>query len=176
MLAVRVVAGRMGQLALLYLAIFSTLVLSFSSLLGAEHRGVPISTLVIEDAGGRFFFWNTLLFISTLLVSLVMLMTSQGARKGAIVKVIASWLIIAIILYQNNVSSRPDAFSYALQLERQCQNRGRNPIDIAIFTGPNWSFHLSRRQIDRLCEGSMIVSHLNGNHQMSWECNICLDP
>lgn len=42
-LAVRVVSRRMRQPALLYLAMFSTMVLSFSSLLVAVRRGLPSS-------------------------------------------------------------------------------------------------------------------------------------
>ncbi len=160
-LAVRVVSQRMRQPSLLYLAIFSTMVLSFSSLLVAVRRGVPISQLVVEDAGGRFFFWNTVLFLSILLSAFALLLSDRLTRQGAAAKIMASWLIVAIVFYHNNVSPRPVLIDYASQLDRQCEVGASEHQRIEIFAGPSWSFYLAKPQIDKLCTGSVHQVPLN---------------
>lgn len=157
-LAVRVVTARMGQPALLYLAIFSTFVLSFSSLLVATRRGVDLKSLVIEDAGGRFFYWNTVLFLSVLLLAFVFLVSDPGTRQGASCKVLAIWLVLTLVFYHNNVVARPILVgapsrriqvTYEDQLREQC--RVSEPLPIQIYGGPVWRFHLGQPQISRLC-------------------------
>lgn len=160
-LAVRVVTGRMGQPALLYLAIFSTLVLSFSSLLVATRRGVDLDLMVIEDAGGRFFYWNTVLFLSVLLMAFVVLVRERRTRQSASSRSLAIWLVLTVALYHNNFVIRPvfeitaggqiRALVYADQLRLQCSSS--RPLPIQIYGGPTWSFTLGQRQIDRLCTG-----------------------
>ncbi len=160
-LAVRVVSRRMRQPVLLYLAMFSTMVLSLSSLLVAVRRGGPIAGLVVEDAGGRFFFWNTVLFLSILLTAFVLLVRDRATRQGTPSRILASWLILAIVFYHNNVAPRSADISYAGQLEQQCQVPGKMPMELQIFAGPVWSFHLGKPQIDRLCAGAMRLTPLN---------------
>jgi hypothetical protein len=162
-LAVRVVIRRMWQPALLYLAMFSTMVLSFSSLLVAVRRGVPIAALVVEDAGGRFFFWNTVLFLSILLLAFVLLVSDRRTRQGVAAKIMASWLIISIAFYHNNVSPRAVASSYEDQLALQCSVDGGKPRKIEIFAGPSWSFYLARPQIDKLCSDFVRKVLINAN-------------
>ncbi|MDM7954187.1 MAG: hypothetical protein QUV07_13370 [Cyanobium sp. CZS 25K] len=158
-LAVRVVTGRMGQPALLYLAIFSTLVLSFSSLLVATRRGVDLKLVVIEDAGGRFFFWNTVLFLSVLLMAFVLLVREQRTRNSSTARALAIWLVLTLVFYHNNFVIRPvfevtpqgqiRALVYEEQLSLQC---GRaQPLPIQIYGGPTWNFQLGERQRQRLC-------------------------
>lgn len=160
-LAVRVVSRRMRQPSLLYLAMFSTMVLSFSSLLVAVRRGTPIIAMVVEDAGGRFFFWNTVLFLSILLTAFVLLVRDRATRQGRNSRILACWLILAIVFYHNNVAPRSAPISYSEQLEQQCQVHGKIPMDLQIFAGPVWSFHLGRPQIDRLCAGTMRFTPMN---------------
>lgn len=162
-LAVRVVSRRMRQPALLYLAMFSTMVLSFSSLVVAVRRGVPIAALVVEDSGGRFFFWNTVLFLSILLLAFVLLVSDRLTRQGVAAKVMASWLIVSIAFYHNNVSPRAVASAYVDQLALQCSVDGGRPQKIEIFAGPSWSFYLARRQIDKLCSGFVRQVLINAN-------------
>ena len=160
-LAVRVVSRRMRQPALLYLAMFSTMVLSFSSLLVAVRRGAPIVALSVEDAGGRFFFWNTVLFLTILLTAFVLLVRDRTTRQGTGSRILACWLILAIVFYHNNVASRSAPISYTEQLEQQCRVPGKLPMELQIFAGPVWSFHLGRPQIDRLCAGVMHFTPMN---------------
>jgi hypothetical protein len=159
LLAVRVVAGLMGQPALLYLAIFSTLVLSFSSLLVATRRGVDLKLVVIEDAGGRFFYWNTVLFLSVLLLAFVLLVREPRGRRSLGGRAMAVWLVLTLVFYHNNVVPRPvfevtpdrqiRILDYGQQLSEQCTRQ--DPMPIQIYGGPTWSFELKRQQIDRLC-------------------------
>ncbi|MBW4530090.1 MAG: hypothetical protein KME02_05290 [Aphanothece saxicola GSE-SYN-MK-01-06B] len=158
-LAVRVVTGRMGQPALLYLGIFSTLVLSFSSLLVATRRGVDLKMLSVEDAGGRFFYWNTVLFLSVLLLAFFFLVRDPRTRNSATSRALAIWLVLTLVFYHNNVVERTvievspsgeiRTLVYGDQLRDQCQRR--NPLPIKIFGGPIWDFQLGQRQIDKLC-------------------------
>lgn len=160
-LAVRVVTGRMGQPALLYLAIFSTLVLSFSSLLVATRRGVDLKMLSVEDAGGRFFYWNTVLFLSVLLIAFVLLAREHRTRQSTACRVLAIWLVLTLVFYHNNVVPRPivlmtptgqmRTLEYADQLRDQCGTT--QPKRIEIYGGPTWSFRLGERQRARLCAG-----------------------
>ncbi len=160
-LAVRVVTGRMGQPDLLYLAIFSTLVLSFSSLLVATRRGVDLKMLSIEDAGGRFFYWNTVLFLSVLLIAFVLLAREHRTRQGTACRALAIWLVLTLVFYHNNVVPRPievmtpagemRTLDYAEQLREQC--RWPHPKLTHIYGGPMWSFLLGERQMARLCAG-----------------------
>ena len=149
-LAVRVVAGRMGQPALLYLAIFSTLVLSLSSLLVATRRGVELKLMVIEDAGGRFFYWNTVLFLSVLLLAFFFLVTDRRTRQGGACKALGVWLVLTLAFYHNNVISRSIVLvnvqgqimtlDYEDQLRQQC---GRSEaLPIRIYGGETWNFRL----------------------------------
>ncbi len=161
LLAVRVVTRQMGQPALLYLAIFSTLVLSFSSLLVATRRGVDLALMVVEDAGGRFFYWSTVLFLSVLLVAFVMLAGDQRTRNTVSSRALAIWLVLTLVFYHNNVVSRAvteesptgevTTFVYEDQLMEQCKSP--QPLPISIYGGPTWSFTLRQPQIDRLCAG-----------------------
>jgi hypothetical protein len=161
LLALRVVARRMGQPGLLYLAIFSTLVLSFSSLLVATRRGVDLKLVVIEDAGGRFFYWNTVLFLSVLLIAFVLLMQDPRSRRSLPGRALATWLVLTVVLYHNNVVPRPvleltpdrqiRLLDYGQQLSEQC--RRQDPMPIQIYGGPTWNFKLKQQQIDRLCAG-----------------------
>jgi len=160
-LAVRVVSRRMRQPALLYLAMFSTMVLSLSSLLVAVRRGVPIVALTVEDAGGRFFFWNTVLFLTILLTAFVLLVRDRTTRQGTASRILACWLILSIVFYHNNVARRAAPISYTEQLEQQCRVPGKRPMELQIFAGPVWSFHLDRPQIDRLCAGTMRFTPMN---------------
>ncbi len=162
LLAVRVVTRAMGQPALLYLAIFSTLVLSFSSLLVATRRGVDLDLMVVEDAGGRFFYWSTVLFLSVLLVAFVLQVRDRHTRQSSSGRALAIWLVLTIVFYHNNVVIRPvfevtpqgqiKGLVYADQLGLQC--RSSRPLPIQIYGGPTWSFTLDQPQIDRLCGGS----------------------
>ena len=162
LLALRVVARRMGQPGLLYLAIFSTLVLSFSSLLVATRRGVDLKLVVIEDAGGRFFYWNTVLFLSVLLIAFVLLMQDPRSRRSLPGRALATWLVLTVVFYHNNVVPRPvlevtpdrqiRILDYAQQLNAQC--RRQDPMPIQIYGGPTWNFELKQQQIDRLCAGT----------------------
>ncbi len=162
LLALRVVARRMGQPGLLYLAIFSTLVLSFSSLLVATRRGVDLKLVVIEDAGGRFFYWNTVLFLSVLLIAFVLLMQDPRSRRSLPGRALATWLVLTVVFYHNNVVPRPvlevtpdrqiRILDYAQQLSEQC--RRQDPMPIQIYGGPTWNFELKQQQIDRLCAGA----------------------
>lgn len=159
LLAVRVLTRAMGQPALLYLAIFSTLVLSFSSLLVATRRGVDLDLMVVEDAGGRFFYWSTVLFLSVLLVAFVLQVRERHTRQSASGRALAIWLVLTVAFYHNNVVIRPvfevtpqgqiRGLVYADQLGLQC--RDSRPLPIQIYGGPTWSFTLGQRQIDRLC-------------------------
>lgn len=161
LLALRVVARRMGQPALLYLAIFSTLVLSFSSLLVATRRGVDLKLVVIEDAGGRFFYWNTVLFLSVLLIAFVLLVRDPRSRRSLPGRALATWLVLTVVLYHNNVVPRPvlevtpdrqiRILDYGQQLSEQCSRQ--HPMPIQIYGGPTWNFRLKQPQIDRLCAG-----------------------
>lgn len=161
LLAVRVVARRMGEPALLYLAIFSTLVLSFSSLLVATRRGVDLKLVVIEDAGGRFFYWNTVLFLSVLLIAFVVLMQDPRSRHSLPGRALATWLVFTVVFYHNNVVPRPvlevtpdrqiRLLDYAQQLSEQCKRQ--DPMPIQIYGGPTWNFQLKQQQIERLCAG-----------------------
>ena len=107
LLALRVLTARIGQPALLYLSIFSTLVLSFSSLLVATRRGVEFELMDVEDAGGRFFYWNTVLFLSVLLFAFVCLVRDQRTRNSATAHALAVWLVLTVVFYHNNVIKRP---------------------------------------------------------------------
>lgn len=161
LLALRVVARRMGQPALLYLAIISTLVLSFSSLLVATRRGVDLKLVVIEDAGGRFFYWNTVLFLSVLLIAFVLSMQDPRSRHSLPGRALATWLVLTVVFYHNNVVPRPvfevtpdrqiRILDYGQQLNAQC--RRQEPMPIQIYGGPTWNFELKQQQIDRLCAG-----------------------
>ena len=161
LLALRVVARRMAQPALLYLAILSTLVLSFSSLLVATRRGVDLKLVVIEDTGGRFFYWNTVLFLSVLLIAFVLLMQDPRSRRSLPGRALATWLVFTVVFYHNNVVPRPvlevtpdrqiRILGYAEQLSEQC--RRQDPMPIQIYGGPTWNFELKQQQIDRLCAG-----------------------
>ncbi|KEF40945.1 MAG: hypothetical protein ER33_14270 [Cyanobium sp. CACIAM 14] len=160
-LAVRVLARRMGQPALLYLAILSTLVLSFSSLLVATRRGVDLKLLVIEDAGGRFFYWNTVLFLSVLLLAFFSLVRDRTTRQSISCRVLAIWLVLTLVFYHNNMVPRPvpevnnmgqiRPLVYEDQLREQC--RSQDPRQIQIYGGSTWNFRLGQPQIARLCEG-----------------------
>ena len=159
-LALRVVTRQMGQPALLHLAIFSTLVLSLSSLMVATRRGVALEAMVVEDAGGRFFFWNTVLFLSVLLAGFAVLVNDPRARQGRSCKVLATWLVLTVIFYHNNVRARPvevgppgqvRLVDYTDQLRQQCENP--DPIPLLIFGSPRWTFQLGLPQIERLCAG-----------------------
>jgi hypothetical protein len=160
--AVRVVTRRMGQPALLYLSIFSTLALSFSSLLVATRRGAELKTMVVEDAGGRFFYWNAVLFLSVLLLAFVCLVREQRTRNSPTARALAIWLVLTIVFYHNNFVNRPITVEtatgeetrifYEDQLREQC---GRaDPMLLTIYGGPVWSFQLDQRQIERLCADS----------------------
>ncbi|MEA5414976.1 hypothetical protein [Synechococcus sp. BA-132 BA5] len=161
LLALRVLTARMGQSALLYLAIFSTLVLSFSSLLVATRRGVELELMVVEDAGGRFFYWNTVLFLSVLLLAFVYLARDQRTRNSATARALAVWLVLTVVFYHNNVINRPVSemsatgqirtLVYEDQLREQCSRPQSLPIQ--IFGGPTWNFQLGQRQIELLCPG-----------------------
>jgi hypothetical protein len=151
----------MRQPALLYLAMFSTMVLSFSSLLVAVRRGAPIVALTVEDAGGRFFFWNTVLFLTILLTAFVLLVRDRATRQGTASRILACWLILSIVFYHNNVAPRPAPISYTEQLEQQCRVPGKLPMELQIFAGPVWSFRLAQPQIDRLCAGRMHFTPMN---------------
>ncbi len=161
-LALRVLTKHIGQPALLYLAIFSTLVLSFSSLLVATRRGVDLELMVVEDAGGRFFYWTTVLFLSVLLVAFVLLARDQRTRSTATCRALAIWLVLTVVFYHNNVINRPvfevtsdgqiRGLVYVDQLRLQC--RSPYPVPIQIYGGPTWSFTLDQRQINRLCAGN----------------------
>jgi hypothetical protein len=158
-LALRVLTRQMGQPALLYLAIFSTLVLSFSSLLVATRRGVDLDLMVVEDAGGRFFYWNTVLFLSVLLIAFAQLLRERRTRQSGSCRVLAIWLVLTVVFYHNNVVIRPvievtsegqvRGLVYADQLGLQCSRSRPSPIQ--IYGGPTWSFTLGQRQIERLC-------------------------
>lgn len=160
-LALRVLTKHMGQPALLYLAIFSTLVLSFSSLLVATRRGVGLDLMVVEDAGGRFFYWNTVLFLSVLLVAFVLLAREQRTRNTASCRSLAIWLVLTVVLYHNSVVARPiteetpggesRTLVYQEQLREQCKSA--HPSLIPIYGGPMWSFILDQRRFNRLCAG-----------------------
>lgn len=162
LVALRVVARRMGQPALLYLAILSTLVLSFSSLLVATRRGVDLKLVVIEDAGGRFFYWNTVLFLSVLLIAFVLLVQDPRSRRSLPGRALGIWLVLTLVFYHNNVVPRPvfevtpdrqiRILDYAQQLNEQC--RRQEPMPIQIYGGPTWNFELKQQQIDRLCAGA----------------------
>lgn len=160
-LAVRVVSRRMRQPSMLYLAMFSTMVLSFSSLLVAVRRGAPLAALTVEDAGGRFFFWNTVLFLTILLTAFVLLVRDRTTRQGTASRIMACWLILSIVFYHNNVARREAPISYSEQLEQQCRVPGKLPMELQIFAGPIWSFQLGRPQIDRLCAGVMHFTPMN---------------
>jgi hypothetical protein len=157
--AVRVVKRRMGQPALLFLAIFSTLMLSFSSLLVATRRGVELKAMVVEDAGGRFFYWNTVLFLSVLLMAFVFLVRERRTRNSSMARALAIWLVLTIVFYHNNMVTRhitevsatgqKTRIFYEDQLWVQCFGAGPSPI--TIYGGPIWSFQLSQRQMARLC-------------------------
>ncbi|MCP9834482.1 MULTISPECIES: hypothetical protein [unclassified Cyanobium] len=159
LLAMRVVTRQMGQPALLYLAIFSTLVLSFSSLLVATRRGVDLALMVVEDAGGRFFYWNTVLFLSVMLMAFVLLARDKQTRNTASSRALATWLVLTLVFYHNNVVGRAvteespsgevTTFVYEDQLRDQC--RKSDPLPVTIYGGPVWSFTLGPKQIDRLC-------------------------
>ena len=161
LLALRVLTARMGQPALLYLAIFSTLVLSFSSLLVATRRGVELELMVVEDAGGRFFYWNTVLFLSVLLLAFVCLARDPRTRNGATARALAVWLVLTLVFYHNNMVNRSvteesatgaiTRLVYEDQLSEQC--RWSDPLRIRIYGGPVWSFALGQRQIELLCPG-----------------------
>jgi hypothetical protein len=161
LLALRVVSRSMGQPALLYLAIFSTLVLSFSSLLVATRRGVDRDMMVVEDAGGRFFYWNTVLFLSVLLVAFVLLARDRRTRNTAACRALAIWLVLTVVFYHNNVVARSiteqsptgeiKTLVYGEQLRDQCKMP--HPNLIQIYGGPTWSFILDQRQFNRLCAG-----------------------
>ena len=160
--AVRVVTRRMGQPGLLYRAIFSTLVLSCSSLLVATRRGVELKAMVVEDAGGRFFYWNTVLFLSVLLLAFVCLVREQRTRNSPMARALAIWLVLTIVFYHNNMvirhitevsaTGQKTRIFYEDRLRAQC---GRaDPMTITIYGGPAWNFQLNQRQIDRLCADS----------------------
>ena len=159
LLALRVVTRSMGQPGLLYLGIFSTLVLSMSSLLVATRRGVDLKLVVIEDAGGRFFYWNTVLFLSVLLIAFVLLMQDPRSRRSLPGRAMATWLVLTVVFYHNNVVPRPievmtptgemRTLDYAEQLREQC--RWPHPKLTHIYGGPMWSFQLGEREMARLC-------------------------
>lgn len=160
-LALRVLTRSMDQPALLHLAVFSTLLLCFSSLLVATRRGVALEAMVVEDAGGRFFYWSTVLFLSVLLLAFAFLVSDRRTRQGGACKVLATWLVVSIIFYHNNVVARPvkldvqgqlRAPAYADQLRQLCD--GPDPPPIRIFGGPRWNFQLGRPQRERLCTES----------------------
>jgi len=160
-LAVRVVSGRMGQPALLCLAIFSTLVLSFSSLLVATRRGVDLKMLSVEDAGGRFFYWSTVLFLSVLLIAFVLLVRERRNRQSLACRSLGVWLVLTLVFYHNNIVPRsievmtPNGemrrLNYADQLRDQC--RWPHPQIIHVYGGPIWSAQRGERQMARLCTG-----------------------
>ena len=159
LLALRVVTGHMRQPALLLLAIASTMVLSLSSLLVATRRGVDPEQMVIEDAGGRFFYWNTVLFLSVLLIAFVLLVRERRSRRSTACRAMAVWLVLTLVFYHNNVVPRPievmtpsgemRTLDYAEQLGEQC--RWPHPKLTHIYGGPMWSFQLGERQMARLC-------------------------
>ncbi|MEA5392673.1 hypothetical protein VB738_15520 [Cyanobium gracile UHCC 0139] len=159
LLALRVVVRPMGQPGLLYVAIFSTLVLSLSSLLVATRRGVDLKLVVIEDAGGRFFYWNSVLFLSVLLIAFVLLVRDPRGRRSLPGRALTIWLVLTLIFYHNNVVPRPvfmvtpdrqiRMLDYAEQLSAQCQRQ--DPMPIQIYGGPTWNFQLKQQQIERLC-------------------------
>lgn len=175
-LAVRVVSRRMRQPALLYLAMFSTMVISFSSLLVSVRRGTPIDDMVGVDAGGRFFFWNTVLFLSILLLAFALLVSDRLARQGVAAKIMAGWLICAIVFYHNNVSPRSPPIDYLIQLGRQCEIRASERQVIEIFPGPGWSFYLLKPQLDKLCSGSVFTVPLNVNSAEASSLHLLAHP
>lgn len=115
----------------------------------------------MEDAGGRFFFWNTVLFLTILLTAFVLLVRDRTTRQGLASRILACWLILSIVFYHNNVAPRPAPISYTEQLEQQCRVPGKQPMDLQIFAGPVWSFRLAQPQIDRLCAGVMHFTPMN---------------
>lgn len=159
LLALRVVMGPMRQPALLLLAIASTMALSLSSLLVATRRGVDLELMVIEDAGGRFFYWNTVLFLSVLLIAFVLVVRERRTRQGTACRALATWLVLTLVFYHNNFVPRPilvmtpsgemRTLDYADQLREQC--RWPHPKLIHVYGGPTWSFQLGERQLARLC-------------------------
>jgi hypothetical protein len=150
-LAVRVVSRRIRRQSPLYLSIFSTLLLSFSSLLMTLRRGASISELVSEDGGGRFFFWNTVLFLSILLIAFFLLVQNQATRQEMTAKILAVWLVLAISFYHNNFSSRSVSLPYDTQLAFLCEDHERVPRKIEVFAGLSWGFYLKKPQLDKLC-------------------------
>jgi hypothetical protein len=119
------------------------------------RRGVPIPQMVVEDAGGRFFFWNTVLFLSILLLAFALLLSDRLTRQGTAAKMMAGWLIVAIVFYHNNISPRPAHIDYASQLDRQCEVGASEHQRIEVLSGPSWSFYLAKPQLDKLCTGSV---------------------
>jgi hypothetical protein len=122
---------------------------------------VDLKLVVIEDAGGRFFYWNTVLFLSVLLVAFVVLLSDQRTRLGPASKVLIIWLVLTLVSYHNNVVPRPvfelsatgqiRSVVYEDQLRQQCSMPV--PLPIQIYGGPAWNFRLGRPQIARLCYG-----------------------
>lgn len=117
--------------------------------------------MVIEDAGGRFFYWNTVLFLSVLLMAFVLLARDQRTRNTASSRALATWLVLTVVFYHNNVINRPvfevtpggqiRGLVYADQPGLQCSSP--RPLPIQIYGGPTWSFTLRQHQINRLCDG-----------------------
>jgi hypothetical protein len=159
-LSIRVIARSIAKPALLYLSVFSTLVVAFSSLLVSLRRGLELDAITNTDHGGRFFYWNTVLFTSILLVSFVISIRNRKTRFSVPSAAGAAWLLITVSMYQNNFHDRilpvthfngkTGSVSYESQLIEQCKTS--TPLHIDVYPGTAWQFSLDQKRIQLLCK------------------------
>lgn len=158
-IALKVVMRRIAQPGVLALAVLCTMGLSVSSLLISVRRGSDLNIMAMIDIGGRFYYWNTILFLSILIMSFIILVQRPRSRFHPACIALATWGILTYLNYYNNFAPRPISASdptgesnvliYQKQLEAQCSSSKSLPIQ--IFPGPGWSFMLGKSQLAKLC-------------------------
>lgn len=159
-LSTRTVGRSMAKPALLYLSIFSTLIVALSGLLISVRRGLRLDAMINTDQGGRYFYWNTVLFISILLVSFVISIRDNKTRISVPSAAGAAWLLLTVSLYQNNLHGRTlpvthsngktSSVSYEVRLIEQCKTS--TPLPIQVY--PDWHFSLDEKRIHMLCKNA----------------------
>jgi hypothetical protein len=157
--SVKIVIEYAGKAGLFYLTIISTMVISFSSLVVSQRRGIDISMMLAPDLGGRFFFWNTVLCLSILLAAFYISAIARARNNLSMGIILSAWLLTFVGFYYNNITPREVlrenskgaivSLDYRRQLRNQCLSS--QPLSIQIYPDKNWSFELSPALISRLC-------------------------
>jgi hypothetical protein len=148
-IATKIVLGSTRQPIIIKIAILSTTLLSLSSLLVSLKRGYDIKIIAGYDAGGRFFIWNTILFTSILLIALVIQTQKMRVRRDWKFNILATWLILGVITFKNQIGPRITSPTYLQQIYLQCESE--RPAKILIWPEPKWSFKLTDPILHQAC-------------------------